>query len=130
MKIIAETYADYLREPAMKFMEDMLQRFGPGQIDIVYCHNDEMALGAVAAIQAAGRGNEGIIVAGIDGMEVAFDAIKAGVMGVTVQYPYVAPEAVQYAWKILNGEKVPERVELNSVLIDSTNVAEWVGKGL
>jgi ribose transport system substrate-binding protein len=130
MKVIAETYADYLREPAMKFMEDMLQRFGRGQIDIVYCHNDEMALGAIAAIQAAGRGNEGIIVTGMDGMEVAFDAIKAGTMAFTIVYPYVAPEGAQYAWKILNGESVPKRVMLDTALVESSNVNQWVGKGL
>ncbi|MDR2020270.1 MAG: substrate-binding domain-containing protein, partial [Treponema sp.] len=130
IRVIAETYADYLREPAMTFMEDMLQRFGPGEITAVYCHNDEMALGAVAAIQAAGRGNEGIIVTGMDGTEVAFDAIKDGSMAFSIVYPYVAPEGVQYAWKILNGEKVPQRVLLDTALVDSSNINQWVGKGL
>jgi ribose transport system substrate-binding protein len=114
----------------MTFMEDMLQRFGPGEINVVYCHNDEMALGAVAAIQAAGRGNEGIIVTGMDGTEVAFDAIKDGSMAFSIVYPYVAPEGVQYAWKILNGEKVSQRVLLDTALVDSTNISQWVGKGL
>jgi ribose transport system substrate-binding protein len=130
IKIIGETYADYLREPAMKFMEDMLQRFGPGQIDAVYCHNDEMALGALAAIQAAGRGNEGILVSGMDGMEIAFESVKAGTLVFTVIYPFVAPEGAQYAWKILNGEKVPQRVELATTLVDSSTVDQWIGKGL
>jgi ribose transport system substrate-binding protein len=130
MKIIAETYADYLREPAMAFMEDMLQRFGPGEINVVYCHNDEEALGALAAIQAAGRGNEGIIITGMDGTEVAFDAIKERTIAFSVVYPYVAPEGAQYAWKILNGEKVPQRVELDTTLVDSSNIGQWTGKGL
>jgi len=130
MRVIAETYADYLREPAMRFMEDMIQRFGPGQIDVVYCHNDEMALGAVAAIQAAGRGNEGIIVTGMDGTEVAFDAIRAGTLGFTIVYPYVAPEGAQYAWRILNGETVPKRVLLDTTLVEINNVGEWAGRGL
>jgi ribose transport system substrate-binding protein len=130
IKVIAETYADYLREPAMTYMEDMLQRFGPGEINVVYCHNDEMALGAVTAIQAVGRGNEGIIVTGMDGTEVAFDAIKDGSLAFSIVYPAVAPEGVQYAWKILNGEKVPQRVLLDTALVDSTNISQWVGKGL
>jgi len=130
VKVIAETYADYLREPALSFMEDMLQRFGPGEIDAVYCHNDEMAMGALAAIQAAGRDKEGILISGMDGSEIAFDAIKAGTVAFTVVYPYVAPEGAQYAWKILNGEKVPERVELDTTLVDSSNVNQWTGKGL
>jgi ribose transport system substrate-binding protein len=111
-------------------MEDMLQRFGPGEINAVYCHNDEMALGAVTAIQAAGRENEGIIVTGMDGTEVGFDAIKDGSLAFSIVYPAVAPEGVQYAWKILNGEKVPQRILLDTALVDSTNISQWAGKGL
>ena len=49
-KVVADQYCDYLREPAVKFIEDMLQRFGPGQIQAIYAHNDEMALGAAKAV--------------------------------------------------------------------------------
>jgi ribose transport system substrate-binding protein len=47
IKVIASQTADYSREPALKYMEDMLQRFGPGEFTVVYAHNDEMALGAI-----------------------------------------------------------------------------------
>ena len=36
-------------------MEDMVQRFGPGEIQAVYAHNDEMALGAIQVLEGAGR---------------------------------------------------------------------------
>lgn len=130
MEIVAEQYCDYLREPAMTFMEDMLQRFGPGEIGAVYTHNDEMALGALEAIKAAGRQDEGILIIGMDGTEVAFDAIKAGEMAFTVVYPYCAPEGVEYAYKILTGEDVPARVELDTAVVSADNIDEWVGKGL
>ena len=130
MKIIANQYCDYLREPAMTFMEDMLQRFGPGEIQIVYAHNDEMALGALAAIKAAGRDKEGILIVGMDGTEVAFDAIKTGEMAFTVVYPYCAPEGVQMAHRILSGEKVPSRWKLDTAVVDKDNLKDWVGKGL
>ena len=51
VKVVADQVANYVREPAMKFMEDMLQRFKPGEIDLVYAHNDDMALGAVTALK-------------------------------------------------------------------------------
>ena len=51
MNIIASQYCDYLREDAMQFMEDMLQRFGEGEIDVVFCTNDEMAMGVLEAIK-------------------------------------------------------------------------------
>ena len=130
VKIIADQYCDYLREPSMKFMEDMLQRFGPGEISAVYCHNDEEALGALEAIKAAGRQDEGILLVGMDGTEVAFDAIKSGEMAFTVVYPYCAPEGVQIAYDILTGKKVESRFQLETAIVSSDNIDQWIGKGL
>lgn len=130
MEIISEQYCDYLRENAMKYMEDMLQRFGPGEIDAVYTHNDEMALGALEAIRAAGRDKEDIKLIGMDGTEVAFEAIKAGDMAFTVVYPYCAPEGVQVAHDILTGKKVEKRVQLDTAVVSADNIDEWLGKGL
>ena len=86
MKIIATQNADFLRENATKFMEDTLQRFGPGEIQGVYAHNDEMALGAIAAIEAAGRQDE-IMVTGLDGQNNAIQAIKDGRLFATFTFP-------------------------------------------
>jgi ribose transport system substrate-binding protein len=70
IKVVADQFCDYLREPAVKFVEDMLQRFGPGQLQAIYAHNDEMALGAIKAVEAAGRSKE-IVIIGIDGQGTA-----------------------------------------------------------
>ncbi|WP_334105259.1 substrate-binding domain-containing protein, partial [Muricomes intestini] len=99
MEIIATQYCDYLRENAMSFMDDTLQRFGPGEIDAIYCHNDEMALGALEALKTAGRDDEGILITGMDGTEVAFSEIEDGNMFFTVFYPYCAPEGIQAAYE-------------------------------
>ena len=130
MKVISTQYCDYLRENAMKYMEDMLQRFGPGEITAVYAHNDEMALGALEAIRAAGREDEGILLIGMDGTEVAFDEIKTGAMSFTIVYPYCAPEGVIYAHKVLTGEKIDSRIFLDTAIVDSSNINDWSGKGL
>jgi ribose transport system substrate-binding protein len=128
IKVVADQYCDYLREPAVKFIEDMLQRFGPGQIQAIYAHNDEMALGAAKAVADAGRTKETIIV-GIDGENSAFEAIKDGKLAATFIYPFCAPEGVVYAYKIAKGEQVPERVILNSTRVDASNVDQYLGKG-
>ena len=104
MKIVASQVANYVREPAIKFMEDTLQRFKDGEIQLVYAHNDDMALGAVTALEAANR-QKGVMVVGIDGENAAYDAIKAGKMVATFTYHFVAPEGVQYGYKIAKGEK-------------------------
>lgn len=128
MKIIATQYADYLREPAMKFMEDTLQRFGPGEIQAVFAHNDEEALGAAKAIEAAGRSKE-IVIVGADGQNEGIEAIKEGKMIQTVVYPYCAPEAIQYAYKIAKGETLDKEIVLENKAINTENVDEWIGKG-
>src|SRR6516162_1515564 len=128
IQVVADQYCDYLREPAVKFVEDMLQRFGPGQIEAIYAHNDEMALGAAKAVADAGRTKEMIII-GIDGENSAFEAIKEGKLTATFIYPFCAPEGVMYAYKIAKGEQVPEHVVLNSTRVDASNVDQYLGKG-
>jgi ribose transport system substrate-binding protein len=94
IKIIAETHADWDQEKALKFMEDTLQRFPKGEIQAVYTHNDNMAFGALKAIQAAGRDKEGILIIGIDGENRAIRAVDKGDITATFTYSTVAPEGV------------------------------------
>ncbi len=81
IKIIASQPANFQRVMGMQVMENLLQKYT--KVDAVIAANDESALGAVMAIKAAGRSDEGIIVAGFDGNEDASWAIKKGQMAVT-----------------------------------------------
>lgn len=128
INVAAEQYCDFLREPAVKFVEDALQRFPSGQIKAIYAHNDEMALGAIQALEAADRLKE-VVVVGIDGEEIAFKAIKDGRLAATFIYPYVAPEGVQLAYKIAKGESVPPVTILPTQKVDGANVDQFLGKG-
>ena len=128
MKVIASQTCDYTREKAVKFMEDMVQRFRPGEIQAVYAHNDEMALGAIQVLEGAGRLKE-VLVIGIDGQETAFQAINQGKLTATFVYPYVAPEGIEIAYKVAKGEKVPENIVLPTVAVTSDNIKDMLGKG-
>jgi len=128
LEVVATQYADYLREPAMAFMEDMLQRYESGELSAVYAHNDEMALGAYNALQAAGRADE-VLIIGVDGQNSAIDAVNDGMMDLTITYPYCAPEGIMYAYKLAKGEELPSEIVLKNQPIDASNVAEWIGKG-
>lgn len=128
LTVVATQNADYLRENALKFMEDQLQRFGPGEIQAVYAHNDEMALGAIQALEAAGRLDE-VKVIGIDGQESAFEAIKAGKLAASFTYPFVAPEGIQAAYAIAKGEAVESEIILPGKVIDASNIDEMLGRG-
>lgn len=128
IEVVADQYADYLREPALKFMEDMLQRFGPGEVNAVYAHNDEMALGAIQALEATGRLDE-VVVVGIDGQNSAFEAIKDGKLAATFIYPFVAPEGIQYAYQVAKGEPVSGEVLLEVQGVNADNIDDFLGKG-
>jgi ribose transport system substrate-binding protein len=128
VKVIESQTADYSREPAVKFMEDMLQRFAPGEFTVVYAHNDEMALGAIQALKAANR-LEGVFVVGIDGQNEAFDAIKAGDMTATFTYPNGGKEGVEIALKLMMGDTIANPFVLDTQQVDKTNIDEWIGKG-
>lgn len=85
MKIIADVPAWGQREKAMAVMEDMLLRVP--DVDGVFGINDDSALGAVAAIEGAGKLGK-IVVVGYDATPEAKDAIKAGkIYGDAIQYP-------------------------------------------
>ncbi len=118
IKVIGGQSGDYAREPAQKLMEDALQAYD--KIDAVYAHNDEMALGAMLACERAGVLDK-IIIVGIDGQNEALDAVAAGKMYATIIYPNGSREAIETALKILRGEHVPKKIELESILVTKDN---------
>lgn len=128
-KVVANQNCDYTRDKAVKFMEDMLQRFKPGEIQAVYAHNNEMALGAIQVMEAAGR-LEGVKVIGMDGQNTAFQAIKDGKMSACFIYPFCAPEGIQTAYKMAKGEAVDKEITLPTVQVSSDNVDQFLGKGI
>ena len=127
LKIIDSPTANYNREEGRSVMEDMLQKYGKGEIQFVYTHNDEMSLGAIQAIKAAGRLSE-IKVVGIDAQQSALEAVKAGDYAATVAYPINASEHIAAAAKLCAGETVPERIKLTATLVTKDNVAAVDGK--
>ncbi len=128
VEIVASQTGEYRREPALVFMNDMLQRFGPGEFDVVYTHNDEMALGAVLAMEQAGRLDEAHVV-GIDGQNEAIEAIAEGKIAATFTYDNAGKEACESAARLVAGETIDPVWVLDTNQIDENNAEEWIGKG-
>ena len=128
VEIIESQTGEYRREPAFEFMNDMLQRYGPGEFDVVYTHNDEMALGAVQSMNEAGRLGEAAIV-GIDGQNEAIQAIADGQIAATFTYDNAGKEACESAAKLIAGESIDPEWVLETTQIDETNAEEWIGQG-
>jgi ribose transport system substrate-binding protein len=128
VEIIESQTGEYRREPAFEFMNDMLQRYGPGEFDVVYTHNDEMALGAVQSMNEAGRLGEAAIV-GIDGQNEAIQAIADGQIAATFTYDNAGKEACESAAKLIAGESIEPEWVLETNQIDENNAEEWIGQG-
>ena len=124
IKLLTAQPADYNRLKGMQVMENLLQRFP--KIDVVLAANDEQALGAVEAIDAAGRLKE-IKVTGVDANYDAAQSIMAGRQYASADYAglvqgYLATKA---AIEYLNGKKVPKRIILPVAIVTKENAKEW-----
>ncbi len=128
VEIVDSVDGDYKREKALTAMNDLLQKYGPGEVDVIYTHNDAMALGVVAALETAGRADEFKVV-GIDGQNEAIQAIADGKIVVTFTYDNAGKEGCESAKKLLAGETIDPQWVLPTNTIDSANVADWIGKG-
>ena len=115
VKIVAKQPADFDRTKGLTVMENILQSHP--NVKAVFAHNDEMALGAVRALQAANK--KDVIVVGFDATDDAQAAVKAGTMTATIaQKPVKIGElGVDTAYKIINGEKVEENIPVELELI-------------
>jgi len=94
-------------------------------IQVLYAHNDGMALGAIQAIKEAGKApGKDIIVVGVDAVKGAFEAIVAGEMNCTVECsPLLGPQAVQAVSDLRAGKKLPARIWTIESIFDATNAA-------
>ena len=121
-----DQYCDYQRDKAKTAMENALQAHP--RIDLVYTHNDPMAIGAYLAADAAGRRDQMKII-GIDALtdpDGGVQAVIDGKIDVTFVYPPLGREAIQIAADLLAGKEVEKNQNLPTTTIDKTNAAEYM----
>jgi ribose transport system substrate-binding protein len=125
IKIAASFVGHYRRHDALQVMEDAIT--ANPKIDAVYCHNEEMAFGALQALEARGRA-KGVIVTGMDGLQPAMQSINEGKLTGTVYYHHMFPEALELAMKVLKGEQVPKVTMVETPFVTKENVAKYLAK--
>ncbi len=111
MKIIDSQTGDFLRSQGKEVMESFLKAHGK-EITAVFAHNDDMALGAIQAIQEYGlKPGVDIKIVSVDAAHGAFEAMIAGTLNATVECnPLLGPQFFDLALKVINGEDVPKWV--------------------
>lgn len=128
MEIIASQTGNFLRDTGRQVMQTLLQ--ANPEVTAVYAHNDEMAIGAIAALQEAGRKpGEDVTVVSIDGENAALDAILDGTLGASVESsPFFGPIAFETMDKYIAGEDLPDWIKVEDRFFDKSNAAEFKGK--
>ena len=101
---------DFTRAKGKKVMAAFLK--AEPKINVLFAHNDDMALGAIQAIEEAGKKpGKDIIIIGIDAVKGAFEAMIAGKMNVSVECnPQLGPQLMEVVKKVAAGEKVDRRI--------------------
>ena len=111
MKIIRSQTGDFTRAKGKEVMEAFLKAEGK-KINVLYAHNDDMAIGAIQAIEEAGlKPGQDITIISIDGVKGAFEAMMAGKLNVTVECsPLLGPQLMATVKDLVAGKPVPPRI--------------------
>lgn len=125
MVLLASQTAEWDRAKAVTLMENWLQSHGD-EIDAVFAQNDEMAMGALLAVERAGKKDQ-IVVVGVDAIGDALQAVEEGRLDATVFQDGVgqAQEALKAALALGRGESVESERFIPFQLVTKENVGEF-----
>lgn len=124
LEIIDSQTGDFTRTGGKQVMEGFLQKYD--DIDLVFAHNDDMGLGAVEAIEAAGMvPGEDIKIITIDAVKDGMQALADGKINYIVECnPLLGPDLAEVAQKVVAGEEVEKRIVVEDLAFDQEAAAE------
>ena len=130
-EIIKSQSGDFTRAKGKEVMESFLKSPEADQIQVLFAHNDDMALGAIQAIEEAGKKpGKDIIIISIDGVKSMFEAILAGKANCTVECnPLIGAQLFDVIEKIHAGESVPSYIPSQEGVYDTKNITKEVVDG-
>jgi galactofuranose transport system substrate-binding protein len=110
MKIVLSQTANFRRADGQVLMATFLQDPKFKDVTVLYAHNDDMALGAISAIEAAGKKpGKDLMIVSVDGTKDGIQALRDGKINCVVECnPLLGPQLFDNAEKILKGESVPK----------------------
>jgi ABC-type sugar transport system substrate-binding protein len=125
IKIIASASGDFTRARGKEVMDEMMKQYGH-QIDALYSHNDDMAIGAIKSIENYGlKPGVDIKIVSIDAIRDAFQAMADGKLNATVECnPLLGPKFFELALAVANGEKVPKWIPSMETIFYPDNAKE------
>lgn len=128
-KLVAENVADWQADKAMRIVEDWLQAYP--QINVIAAANDEMAVGAIQALKAAGKNFNDYLVFGVDGSANGQAYIRSGELDATTYQDVTRSSrmVMEVAIGLVNGKKYPKMMDPQIVsLMTKENIDALLGK--
>jgi len=125
MKIVLSQSGDFTRAGGKEVMEAFLKSPQGHRINALFAHNDDMALGAIQAIEEAGlKPGKDITIISIDGVRGAFEAMVAGKLNCTVECnPLIGPQLFDLVESVAAGKPVPRNVRVKESVYDQSEAA-------
>jgi simple sugar transport system substrate-binding protein len=125
MKIIKSQSGDFTRAKGKEVMESFLKSPDAKDITALFAHNDDMALGAIQAMEEAGiKPGKDIVIVSIDGIKGAFEAMAAGKMNCTVECnPLIGPQLFDAVQAVMDHKELPKRIEVKEGVFDESKAA-------
>ncbi len=111
ISVIERVSGDFLRSKGEECMRYLLEKYGADGIDVVYSHNDEMTLGALDVLEAAGLNpGKDIVLISVDGQQEAVDALKEGRINCIVECtPDLGENVMRMVDALSRGEEIPKQ---------------------
>jgi simple sugar transport system substrate-binding protein len=126
MKIVISQSGDFTRAKGKEAMEAFLKSPQGKKINALFAHNDDMALGAIQAIEEAGlKPGKDITIVSIDGVKGAFEAMKDGKLNCSVECnPLIGPQLFDAVDAIMAKKPLPKRIVVKDGIYDETTAAQ------
>jgi simple sugar transport system substrate-binding protein len=130
MKIIKSQSGDFTRAKGKEVMESFLKSPEAKQITALFAHNDDMALGAIQAMEEAGiKPGKDILIVSIDGVHGAFEAMAAGKLNCTVECnPLIGPQLFDAVDAIMAKKELPKRTAVQEGVFEQSQAAAELPK--
>src|SRR6516162_5485576 len=125
MKTIKSQSGDFTRAKGKEVMESYLKSHDDKQITALFAHNDDMALGAIQAMEEAGvKPGKDILIVSIDGVRGAFEAMAAGKLNCTVECnPLIGPQLFDAVEAVMAKKSLPKRTAVQEGVFEQAQAA-------
>jgi simple sugar transport system substrate-binding protein len=116
-RIVRSQSGDFTRSKGKEAMEAMLKA-ETGKIHVLYAHNDDMAIGAIQAIEEAGlKPGKDVLIVSIDAVKGAFEAMIAGKLNATIECnPLLGPHLMTAVTEVVAGRPIPKRIVVEEAM--------------